>query len=63
MKPNPQIPADFVTFTEEIFNGKFHFLCSGRMECSIKMMISFSLATNQSEDKRWNLIGYFVKVI
>ena len=24
----PQIPADLVTFTEEIFNGKFHLLCS-----------------------------------
>ena len=28
MWPNPQFPADFVTFTEEIFNGKLHFLCS-----------------------------------
>ena len=23
-----QIPADLVTFTEEILNGKLHFLCS-----------------------------------
>ena len=28
MWPNLQFPADLVTFTEEIFNGKFHFLCS-----------------------------------
>ena len=28
MWPNPQFPADFVTFTEEILNGKLHFLCS-----------------------------------
>ena len=28
MRPNPQKTADLVTFTEEIFNGKFHFLCS-----------------------------------
>ena len=27
MWPNPQFPADLVTFTEEILNGK-HFLCS-----------------------------------
>ena len=27
MRPNPQVPADLVTFTEEICNGK-HFLCS-----------------------------------
>ena len=25
---NPQFPADLVTFTEEILNGKLHFLCS-----------------------------------
>ena len=33
MKPetvqnNNRFPADLVTFTEEIFNGKLHFLCS-----------------------------------
>ena len=28
MWPNPQFPADLVTFTEKIFNGKLHFLCS-----------------------------------
>ena len=28
MWPNPQIPADLVTFTEVILNGKLHFLCS-----------------------------------
>ena len=28
MRPNPQYPEDLVTFTEEILNGKFHFLCS-----------------------------------
>ena len=25
---NPQFPEDLVTFTEEILNGKLHFLCS-----------------------------------
>ena len=25
MWPNPQFPADLVTFTEEIRNGKLHF--------------------------------------
>ena len=24
----PQFPGDLVTFTEEILNGKIHFLCS-----------------------------------
>ena len=28
MWPNPQFPADLVTFTEEILNRKLHFLCS-----------------------------------
>ena len=28
MWPNPQFTADLVTFTEEIFNQKLHFLCS-----------------------------------
>ena len=28
MWPNPQENADLVTFIEEIFNGKLHFLCS-----------------------------------
>ena len=27
MRPNPQFPADLVTITEEILNGKLHFLC------------------------------------
>ena len=26
--PSPQFPADLVTFTEDILNGKLHFLCS-----------------------------------
>ena len=28
MLPNPQETADLVIFTEEINNGKLHFLCS-----------------------------------
>ena len=28
MLPNSQETADLVTFTEEILNGKLHFLCS-----------------------------------
>ena len=28
MWPNPQEPADLVTFTDEILNGKLRFLCS-----------------------------------
>ena len=32
MWPNPQFPEDLVTFTEEILNGKLHFLCSDGLE-------------------------------
>ena len=28
MWPNPQFPADLVTFTEDTLHGKLHFLCS-----------------------------------
>ena len=31
MWPNPEETVDLVTFTEEILNGKFHFLCSAIM--------------------------------
>ena len=30
MLPNPQFPADLVTLTKEILNGKLHFLCRVR---------------------------------
>ena len=32
MWPNPQETADLATFTEEIFNGKLHILCSVKLE-------------------------------
>ena len=28
MRPNAQFPVDLITFTEEILNGKPHFLCN-----------------------------------
>ena len=31
MWPNPQETADLVTFSEEILNGKLHFLCTERL--------------------------------
>ena len=30
MRQDPQKSADLVTFTEGIFNGKVHFLCSAK---------------------------------
>ena len=40
MWPNPQETADLVKFTEEILNGKLHFLCSGN---------GFKLKASQTE--------------
>ena len=36
-----QFPADLITFTEEILNGKFHFLCSGSFSAHL-----FALSPN-----------------
>ena len=42
MCPNPQFPVDLVTFTEEILNGKLHFLCSaGKKVVLIAPSVSF----------------------
>ena len=35
MRPNSQFPADLVTFTEEILNGKLHFLGSETFESNV----------------------------
>ena len=44
MWPNPQFPADLFIFTEEILNGKLHFLCGVRyMILMHKNRISFFL--------------------
>ena len=37
MWPNPQKSEDLVTFTEEIFNGKLHFLRSERKTLNIEL--------------------------
>ena len=42
MRPNPQETADLVTFTEEIHNGKLHFLCG-----EIAVNVPFTITTFQ----------------
>ena len=37
MWPNPQFPADLVTFTEEIFNVKLHFTNDINSHLTIKL--------------------------
>ena len=47
MWQNPQYPADLVTFTEEILNGKLHFLCSNMNQKFCKMILSESEALDE----------------
>ena len=48
MSPNPQETADLVTFTEEILNGKLHFLCSvyNGKACHMISILSFKTVDN-----------------
>ena len=49
MWPNPQFSADFVTFTEEILNGKLHFLCSVMIKALyIQVLKSFPIILNST---------------
>ena len=43
MWPNPQFPADLVTFTEEILKGKLIFLCSDVWYLHISTTDSFMI--------------------
>ena len=38
MRPYPQFPADLVTFTEEILNGKLHFLYRESSVCLLESL-------------------------
>ena len=53
MWPNPQFPADLVTFTKEILNGKLHFSCSGT--CSVYLLLTFQQVSWKSfwTEKFW----------
>ena len=63
MRPNPQFPTDLVTFTEEILNGKLHFLCSASWEDlkeGIRIKLEFSnFAVSGSEDRMTVLVFIF----
>ena len=52
MCPNPQFPEDLVTFTEEILNGKLHFLREeeeGRRFCWTMSKIEVKVTVIQIE--------------
>ena len=54
MWPNQQFPAILLTYTEEIFNGKLHFLCSAAVHYiyfqSYYEMVPIDLSQQQSLD-------------
>ena len=45
MRPNPQFPAVSITFTEEILNGKIHFLCSVLVFAGVVIEIQYGSQT------------------
>ena len=48
MWSNPQFPMDLTTFTEEILNGKLHFLCSERISftyCTLIVLLCWLLSS------------------
>ena len=57
MWPNPQETGDLVTFLEEIFNGKVHFLCS-RGHC-----FNWSVLAQLNISSIKNKIEFFVKQV
>ena len=60
MRPNPQETADLVTFTEEIFNGKLHFLCGVPNERPLVLLAEYQIKIHQ--EKR-NVRFEFVEVL
>ena len=57
MWPNPQENADLLTFTEEILNGKLHFLCSEFFSTDWKVTYYATLVSVR------NIDGIVVKTI
>ena len=51
MWPNRQFPADLVTFTEEIINGKFLFLCSDACICITWFNVNSFITVVRSSSK------------
>ena len=58
---NPQETADLVTFTEEILNGKLHFLCSVvntlfYYDCKSNQTFSYGFLTKTLINPQWRRI-------
>ena len=65
MCPNPHFPADLVTFTEEILNGKLHFLCSkdSRLSFNFRRFETEILARNRFKKYRASLYKDVFKIM
>ena len=55
MWPNPQFPADLVTFTDEILNGKLHFL--RRVKILVKVPITVFVTITVQVQMKYGWIG------
>ena len=52
MRPNPQFPADLVTFTEEILSRKLNFLFSVKHNSSF-LLTTHSILKLMNHDEYW----------
>ena len=61
MWPNPQFPADLVTFTEEIINGKLHFLCivnvHGRCSTAVIVIVYYCKYTSSFKQNTHSFVS------
>ena len=53
MWPSPQETADLVTFTEEIFDGKLHFLCTADT-LTVILLISIFVILGMYQEQNLN---------
>ena len=61
MWPNSQCPADFVTFTEEILNGKLHFFFCGSVH--IKNLLNVDQSGDSTKESSLDFqIQFFSEV-
>ena len=56
----PQFPADLVTFTEEILNGKLHFFCSVLGRNDLRLTLFFYRSTNSALFTETQFNGFFM---
>ena len=68
MWPNSHFPADVITFTEEILNGKLHFLCNIHLDhlCDVSahwnkdFYIESNVQSTLKQSKLNNLLRDFI---